>query len=131
MSSTVSNPYSFNISKNTEFSSSIQVILPNESQSLFSDNADGLAGSIAASILKNIELEIPNGVNVIFVDANANVTTKYPNSSNEGSISITNIENNKIWASQSDSTIDRFFDLSVHKYIGVTPGKIYKLKINI
>ena len=75
MSTTVSNPYSFNISKNTEFSSSIQVILPNESQSLFSDSDTGLAGCVAVSIQKDIELKIPNGVNVIFVDANVNATT--------------------------------------------------------
>ena len=131
MSTTVSNPYSFNISKNTESSSSIQVILPNESQSLFSDSDTGLAGCVAVSIQKDIELKIPNGVNVIFVDANANATTKYPDSLNEGGISITNIENNKIWASQRDSITGHFFDLSVHKYIGVTPDKIYKLKINI
>ena len=130
MSSTVSNPYSFNISKNTEFSSSIQVMLPNESQSLFSDSGNGFAGYDAVSIQKDIELKIPNGVNVIFVDANTNASTKYP-SLNGGGISITNIENNKIWASQSDSITNRFFDLSVHKYIGVTPDKIYKLKINI
>ena len=130
MSSTVSNPYSFNISKNTEFSSSIQVMLPNESQILFSDSDNDVAG-FSASIRKDIELKIPNGVNVISVEANACATSDDPDSLNECDISITNIENNKTWASQSDTVRDCDLDLFVQKYIGVTPSKIYKLKIEL
>lgn len=131
MSSTVSNPYSFNISKNTGFSSSIQAILPNDNQSLFSDSDDNTSGS-SAFIQKTIELKIPNGVNVIYIEADAYATSEDLESTNDGIISITNIENNKKWAAQRDSVQHNDLVLAVHDcYIGVTPGKIYKLKINI
>ena len=130
MSSTVSNPYSFNISKNTGFSSLIQAILPNDNQSLFSDSDYTTAGD-SAYIEKTIELKIPNGVNVIYVEADADASSDESESTNSGTISITNIENNKKWASQSDSVIHGDLVLVVRDYIGVTPGKIYKLKISI
>lgn len=125
---TVSNPYSFNISKNTGFSCLIQVILPNDKQSLFSDSEYAAAGS-SASIEKTIELKIPNGVNVIYVEACANASSDDLKSINEGTISVTNIENNKKWASESNSVMYDDLVLDVLNYIGVTPGKIYKLKI--
>lgn len=130
MSSIVSNPYSFNISKNTGFSSSIQVILPNDNQSLFNDSSDTLSGD-SATIKKNIELKIPNGVNVIYIEADADATSDDPESTNDGTISITNTENNKKWVSQSDGIQHDDIALYVRNYIGVTPGKIYKLKISI
>ena len=131
MSSIVSNPYSFNISKNTGFSSSIQAILPNDNQSLFSDSDDTIDGGQSAHIEKNIELKIPNGVNVIYIEADAEATSDDSESTNDGTISITNTENNKKWASQSDSVQYDDIALYVCDYIGVTPGKIYKLKISI
>ena len=130
MSTTVSNPYSFNIVNNTEFSSSIQVMLPNESQSLFSDS-DHTNAAGTAFLQEDIELKIPNRVNVIFVEASAYATSDDKYSFQEGAISITNIENNKKWASQSGSEKFSDLNLTVNKYIGVTPNKIYKLKIDI
>ena len=131
MSSTVSNPYSFNISKNTGFSSSIQAILSNDNQSLFSDGDDTIGGGQSAYIEKNIELKIPNGVNVIYIEADAYATSDDPESHNDGTISITNTENNKKWVSESDEALLDDLVLVAQKYIGVTPGKIYKLKISI
>lgn len=130
MSSIVSNPYSFNISKNTGFSGSIQAILPNDYQVLFHDGDNTTSGD-SALIEKNIELKIPDGVNVINIEAAAYATSDDPESNNMGEISITNIENNKKWASQSDSVQRDDLVLVVSNYIGVTPGKIYKLKIVI
>ena len=40
-------------------------------------------------------------------------------------------ENNKKWASESDSVQHSDLVLDAQNYIGVTPGKIYKLKISI
>lgn len=94
MSSIVSNPYSFNISKNTGFSGSIQAILPNDYQVLFHDG-DATTSGDSALIEKNIELKIPDGVNVIHIEAAAYATSDDPESNNMGEISITNIENNK------------------------------------
>lgn len=131
MSSTVSNPYSFNISKNTGFSSSIQAILPNDNQSLFDDSGSTIGGGQSAYIEKNIELKIPNGVNVIYIKADAYATSDDPESNNDGTIYITNIENNKKWAFKSDSISHDDIALYVRNYIGVTPGKIYKLKISV
>lgn len=131
MSSIVSNPYSFNISKNTGFGSLIQVILPNDNQSLFSDSNDTIGGAQSAYIEKNIDLKIPNGVNVIYIEAYAEATSDSPESHNDGTISITNIKNNKKWAFESDSVLLDDLALYVRDYIGVTPGKIYKLKISI
>lgn len=131
MSSIVSNPYSFNISKNTGFSSSIQVILPNDNQSLFSDSNNAIGGGQPAYIQKDIELKIPNEVNVIYIESDAEATSDDPDSHNNGNIFITNTENNKKWASESDSVLLDNLALYVCNYIGVTPGKIYKLKINI
>lgn len=131
MSSTVSNPYSFNISKNTWFSGSIQAILPNDNQSLFSDHDYTIGGGQSAHIEKNIELKIPNGVNVIYIEANAEAYSDIPESNNDGTISITNTENNKKWASESDSVQSIDLVLVAQNYIGVTPGKTYKLKISI
>lgn len=130
MSSTVSNPYSFNISKNTGFSCLIQAILPNDRQVLFHDGDASTSGD-SALIEKNIELKIPDGVNVINIEAAAYATSDDSESNNTGEISITNIENNKKWASQSDSVQHGDLELVVSNYIGVTPGKIYKLKIVI
>lgn len=131
MSSIVSNPYSFNISKNTGFGSLIQVILPNDNQSLFSDSNDAVGGGQSAYIEKNIDLKIPNGVNVIYIEADAEATSDSPESHNDATISITNIKNNKKWAFESDSVFLDDLALHVCDYIGVTPGKIYKLKIRI
>lgn len=131
MSSIVSNPYSFNISKNTGFSSSIQAILPNDNQSLFSDSDDTIGGGQSAYIQKNIELKIPNGVNVIYIEADVYATSDDPYSLNDGSIFITNTENNKKWVSESESVRHNDIAIYIRNYIGVTPGKIYKLKISI
>ena len=122
MSTTVSNPYSFNIVNNTSFSSpTIQSNLP---------QTDTLLVDISDLYNNNYRLTIPSGVNVIYcsgyVEAGSESYADY-----RAALMIKNNANNKYWNNDIENggggdTVDALCEC----YIGVTPGKTYDLSIN-
>lgn len=122
MSTTVSNPYSFNIVNNTSFSSpTIQSNLP---------QTDTLLADISYTYDNNYRLTIPSGVNVIYCSGNVYASVdRYGEC--EAALIIKNNTNNKYWNNDIENggggdTVDALCEC----YIGVTPGKTYDLSIN-
>ena len=122
MSTTVSNPYSFNIVNNTSFSSpTIQSNLP---------QTDTLLVDISGTYNNNYRLTIPSGVNVIYCSGIVHASVdRYGEC--EAALIIKNNTNNKYWNndiknSGGGDTVDALCEC----YIGVTPGKTYDLSID-
>lgn len=122
MSTTVSNPYSFNIVNNTSFSSpTIQSNLP---------QTDTLLVDISNTYINNYRLTIPSGVNVIYCSGIVHASVdRYGEC--EAALIIKNNTNNKYWNNDIENggggdTVDAYCEC----YIGVTPGKTYNLSIN-
>lgn len=122
MSTTVSNPYSFNIVNDTSFSSpTIQSNLP---------QTDTLLVDISGTYNNNYRLTIPSGVNVIYCSGIVNASVdRYGEC--EAALIIKNNTNNKYWNNDIENggggdTVDALCEC----YIGVTPGKTYDLSIN-
>ena len=116
---TVSNPYNFNINSNTRFSTIINAVLPDEETILY--KAENY-------INKFINLTIPSGVNVVKVDCYVDIIE-----SPEGMYatayvySYINDKYNKTWAV---TEVEMNGTEEITKYVGVTSGKTYKLKIH-
>lgn len=109
-STTVSNPYSFNMSKDTGFSASVTAELPEtETSLLFSTGNDAKT------------ITIPVGVNVIEVRL-----TSYADGDNRCQLVVENTSNRKTWA----SIFSRFYGEISSTYVGVTPNKAYHLSID-
>lgn len=105
MSSIVSNPYSFNISKNTGFDSSIVTELPKEETFIYNQYDSVM-----------LDFKVPTGVKVLKV-----IYSCYDAfGSTQGSLhnKVTNV----MWhlSNTGSSATDIF-------YVGVTPGKKYEL----
>lgn len=102
---TVSNPYSFTISKNTGFSASVAAALPEEETFIYNQY-----GSVS------LDFTAPAGVNVLKVSYY--VYDAY--GSTQGSLhnSVTNL----MW-----HLSDISFNVTDTFYVGVTPGKKYSL----
>lgn len=122
MSTTVSNPYSFNIVNNTSFSSpTIQSNLP---------QTDTLLADISYTYDNNYRLTIPSGVNVIYCSGIVHASVdRYGEC--EAALIIKNNTNNKYWNNDIENggggdTVDALCKC----YIGVTPGKTYDLFID-
>ena len=89
MSTTVSNPYSFNIVNNTSFSSStIQSNLP---------QTDTLLVDISDTYDDNYHLTIPSGVNVIYCSGYTEAGAEERGALCEAALIIKNNTNNKYW----------------------------------
>lgn len=122
MSTTVSNPYSFNIVNNTSFSSpTIQSNLP---------QTNTLLVDISNTYNNNYHLTIPSGVNVIYCFGIAHASVDREGEC-EAALIIKNNTNNKYWNNDIEhgvggDTVDALCEC----YIGVTPGKTYDLSIN-
>ena len=122
MSTTVSNPYSFNIVNNTSFSSpTIQSNLP-QTNTLLVDISD--------TYNNNYHLTIPSGVNVIYCSGIVHASVDREGEC-EANLIIKNNANNKYWNNDIENggggdTVDALCEC----YIGVTPGKTYDLSIN-
>lgn len=111
MSTTVSNPYSFNIKNNTSFTSStITPILPDKDTILVT--------------LRNIEsrtILVPQGCKVVLL-----VIDSGPDDEGRGVYArVRNLDTNKYWY-EGDGLPDGFSDIT---YVGVTPGKSYTLRL--
>lgn len=114
---TVSNPYNFNISSNVSFSTTINAVLPDEETILY----DASGGTYD---FKN--LTIPSGVRVVKVYCYAEIIEQ-----NDGLVaayvgSYVNDKLNKVWGTAKLEGIG--IDEST-KYVGVTPGKTYRLSV--
>ncbi len=113
MSSTiVSNPYSFNISKNTVFSTSIATELPEKETKLLSlDDRWGL-----------FNVTIPAGVKVVKASSYANSENEDSNISSESW--LRNEDSQEYWTSAYAESYESNLDVT---YVGVTPNKTYRL----
>ena len=111
MSTTVSNPYSFNIKNNTSFTSStITPILPDKDTCLAVLERSKITAIFVPSSCKVVLLRINSG----------------PDSENMGTtVKIDNLDNDKNWYYKMGNP-DGFFD---EKYVGVTPGKSYHIRL--
>ena len=115
---TVSNPYNFNVNRNTSFSTTINAVLPDKETVLY-EAYDYTS--------KFIDLVIPSGVKVVKVWCFAEVIESDDSFyANAGVTSYLNDKYNKTWgivdvqANGSDS---------ITKYVGVTPGKTCRLSV--
>ena len=112
MSTTVSNPYSFNIVNNTSFSSpTIQSNLP---------QTDTLLADISDIYNNNYHLTIPSGVNVIYCSGSVEAgIDRYGEC--EAVLIIKNNTNNKYWNNdfENGGGGDNV-SASCQRYIGVT-----------
>lgn len=110
-STTVSNPYSFNIKNNTSFTSStITPILPDKDTILVT-----LRNAESRTIL------VPSGCKVVLLTIDSG-----PDSENMGAyVRVRNLDTNKNWY-ENDGGPDGFSDIT---YVGVTPGKSYKIRL--
>lgn len=116
---TVSNPYTFNIYSNVSFSTTINAVLPDKETILY--DADESLN------VKFINLTIPRGVNVVKVYCFAEVIESDPGiTSSAYVLSYINDSYNKTWANVDVEMNDT---QNIMKYVGVTPGKTYKLRV--
>ena len=115
MSTTVSNPYSFNIVNNTSFSSpTIQSNLP---------QTDTLLADISRTYDNNYHLTIPSGVNVIYCSGRVDAGVDREGEC-EAALIIKNNTNNKYWNNNIENGGEGDnVSASCQRYIGVTPVK--------
>ena len=112
MSTTVSNPYSFNIVNNTSFSSpTIQSNLP-QTNTLLVDISD--------TYNNNYQLTIPSGINIIYCSGGVNAGVDREGEC-EAALIIKNNTNNKYWNNdfENGGGGDNV-SASCQRYIGVT-----------
>lgn len=117
---TVSNPYSFNINSNTTFSTTVNSALPDEETILYE-----VDDSVSAAN-RFVNITIPTGVKVVKVFCFAEIIEADTGIYSSASVaSYINDKFNKSWAlaevesnGQNDTT----------KYVGVSPGKTYKIE---
>ena len=123
MSTQVSNPYSFNIVNNKNFSSpAIQSNLPSTNTLL--DNISGVYND-------NYYLTIPSGVNIIYCSGSVRASVDGNDGESEANLIIKNNTNNKYWKNDTGEGSGRELASAFCEcYIGVTPGKTYNLFIN-
>lgn len=115
---TVSNPYTFNINSNILFSTTINAVLPAKETILYeaSDYTDDY-----------INLVIPSGVKVVKVYCFAEIIDHDDNFVAEAHVhSYVNDKVNKVWAVAGLNGIG--VD-EITRYVGVTPGKTYRLSV--
>ena len=115
MSTTVSNPYSFNIVNNTSFSSpTIQSNLP---------QTDTLLVDISDTNNNNYHLTIPSGVNAIYCSGYVEAGVDREGEC-KAALIIKNNTNNKYWNNNIENGGGRDnVSASCQRYIGVTPVK--------
>lgn len=115
---TVSNPYTFNINSNILFSTTINAVLPDKETILYE------ASDYTSEF---IDLSIPSGVKVVKVYCNAEIIESDDNLVAEAHVhSYVNDKVNKVWAVAeiSGNGMDE-----ITRYVGVTPGKTYRLSV--
>lgn len=118
---TVSNPYNFNIVSNTSFSTTINAVLPDKETVLYEADDSVTSGS------RFINLTIPSGVNVVEVYCFADITES--DSGVFSSASVASYINDKFNKSWAVAEVESNGQDDITKYVGVTPGKTYKLSV--
>lgn len=117
----VSNPYNFNANRNTSFSTTINAVLPDKETILY--EADD-------SIVYNnrfINLTIPSGVNVVKVYCFADIIES--DSGVFSSAAVASYINDKFNKSWAVAEVESNGQDDITKYVGVTPGKTYRLEV--
>lgn len=115
---TVSNPYTFNIDSDVSFSTTINAVLPDKETILYE------ASDYTSEF---IDLSIPSGVKVVKVYCNAEVIEIDDNLVAEAHVhSYVNDKVNKVWAVARINGIGMD---EITRYVGVTPGKTYRLSV--
>lgn len=117
----VSNPYNFNANRNTSFSTTINAVLPDKETVLYEAN-----DSIVSSN-RFINLTIPSGVNVVKVYCFADITES--DSGVFSSASVASYINDKFNKSWAVAEVESNGQDDITKYVGVTPGKTYRLEV--
>ena len=117
---TVSNPYNFNINRNLRFSTTINAVLPAKETILYELNQSIMHAA------RFINLTIPSGVNVVKVYCFADIIESDSGVFSSAYVaSYINDKFNKSWAVVVVESNDQD---DVTKYVGVTPGKTYRLE---
>lgn len=115
---TVSNPYTFNINSNASFSTTINAVLPDKETILYE------ASDFTSEF---VDLSIPSGVKVVKVYCNAEIIEIDDNLVAEAHVhSYVNDKVNKVWATAGIHGIGMD---EITRYVGVTPGKTYRLSV--
>lgn len=115
---TVSNPYTFNIDSDVSFSTTINAVLPDKETILYE------ASDYTSEF---IDLSIPSGVKVVKVYCNAEIIEIDDNLVAEAHVhSYVNDKVNKVWAVAGINGIGMD---EITRYVGVTPGKTYRLSV--
>lgn len=115
---TVSNPYTFNIDSDVSFSTTINAVLPDKETILYE------ASDYTSEF---IDLSIPSGVKVVKVYCNAELIEIDENLVAEAHVhSYVNDKVNKVWAVAGINGIGMD---EITRYVGVTPGKTYRLSV--
>lgn len=117
---TVSNPYNFNINSNTRFSTIINAVLPDKETILYE------ADDSVPSANRFVNITIPSGVKVVKVFCFAEIIEADTGIYSSASVaSYINDKFNKSWAL---AEVESNGQNDITKYIGVTPGKTYKIE---
>lgn len=115
---TVSNPYTFNIDSDVSFSTTINAVLPDKETILY---------KASDYTSKFIDLSIPSGVKVVKVYCEAEIIDTDDSLVAEAHVhSYVNDKVNKVWAVAGVIGIDIN---EITRYVGVTPGKTYRLSV--
>lgn len=117
-STTVTNPYTFNIRGNCSFSASVESAVPDTTTILGSNYASN------PNYFTSVSVTIPNGVNVILVRGTGEIFIDHTGDQYAADLGIGRIDgSNRIIKVYS---ID---DGVSYSYVKVTPGKVYNIGI--
>lgn len=112
----VENPMSLVVTSNTTIGVTLEANVPTTETFLYNNTIE-----LNDMLLDEISITIPSGVNVLYISSHAESSEGYDD---YVSIEIINLNNKKTWRYRQEGY--NFFD---QWYVGVTPGKTYKLQI--
>lgn len=112
----VENPMSLVITSDTTIGVTLEASVPTTETFLYNKTIE-----LSDTLLDEISVTIPNGVNVLYISSHAESSEGYDD---YVSVEIINLNNQKSWRYRQEGY--NFFD---QWYVGVTPGKTYRLQI--
>lgn len=112
----VENPMSLVITSDTTIGVTLEASVPTTETFLYNKTIE-----LSDTLLDEISVTIPNGVNVLYISSHAESSEGYDY---YVSVEIINLNNQKSWRHRQEGY--NFFD---QWYVGVTPGKTYRLQI--
>lgn len=119
-STTVTNPYTFNIRGNTSFSTSIESATPDKNTLLGSNSFNNTSNG---GHRISVSVTIPNGVNVILVQGTGDVFIHHNGDQYNAELVIGRVNDNSITIAKTYSTGSGVS----FSYVKVTPGKQYNI----